>query len=136
MPGRDGPPYYVIIADDDPFTRLVLRTTLEVRRSLELLEAPDGPEMLRLVEAHHPAIVLLDLNMPGLDGLAVCRQIKSDPALAGTVVIMVTGWSDTATEEAAHAAGADAFMKKPFSPLALLGMLDRLLPNTGPAHQE
>jgi CheY-like chemotaxis protein len=126
----------VVIADDQHFTRLVLRTALEVRQSLELLEAEDGAETLRLVRAHHPAIVLLDLNMPGLDGLAVCRQIKSDLALAGTVVIILTAWGDASTEETVYAAGADAFMRKPFSPLALLGMLDRLLPDGQPARRE
>jgi CheY-like chemotaxis protein len=126
----------VVVADDDPATRLLVRMILEARPSLELLDALDGLEALRLVRAHHPAILLLDLNLPGLDGLAVCRLLRADPDLAGTVVVMVTGWSDDATATAALAAGASEFLRKPFKPVALLGMLDRLLLNSESTPEE
>ncbi|MEA2639494.1 MAG: hypothetical protein QOF51_888 [Chloroflexota bacterium] len=117
----------VLIADDDAFTRLLLETTLESRPAWQVLSARDGPEALKMAQDHRPNIMLLDLRMPGMDGITLCQRIKADQSLSGTAVIMLTGAKDYESEAAAHEAGADGFVTKPFSPAALLKMLDSVL---------
>jgi CheY-like chemotaxis protein len=68
---------------------------------------------------------VLDVSMPGMDGIEVCRQIKGDPALRATTVVMLTAQSQAETRRRATQAGADAFLTKPFSPLQLLEVVER-----------
>jgi CheY-like chemotaxis protein len=67
-------------------------------------------------------LVLLDVSMPGLDGIEVCRSIKADPTLRGTTVVMLTAMAQADTERHAATAGADAFLTKPFSPGEVLDL--------------
>jgi DNA-binding response OmpR family regulator len=113
----------VVIADPDPTFRTLLRQLLQIR-PLHLLEAGDGVTALALVRQEHPTLVILDADLPALDGWAVCTQIKSAPDLAATVVLLVTADNDLP----AHPGGApDAYLAKPFSLRALLARIDELI---------
>jgi two-component system, OmpR family, phosphate regulon response regulator PhoB len=113
----------VLIADDDPSLRLLVSTTLS-GDEYTILEAENGVEALLQTKAQHPVLVLLDVNMPDLDGLEVCRRIKADPELDDVKIIILTGGTGPADQEAAKAAGADTYLTKPFRPLELLKLID------------
>jgi CheY-like chemotaxis protein len=112
----------VLVVDDDPAIRRLLRVTLEpVHR---VAEASDGADALRRLRRRRPDIVLLDIAMPKIDGLTVCRAVRADPALAHLGLIVVSAF---ANPEEALAAGADRYFGKPFRPLALLAAVDEVL---------
>jgi DNA-binding response OmpR family regulator len=114
----------VLIVDDDDTIRGVVRSVL-VADGFEVVEAADGPAALLLLDAINgrgPDMVVLDVMMPGIDGIEVCRQIDH-----GRVkVIMLSARDDAETKDAAAAAGADAYLTKPFSAIELLDALERL----------
>ena len=115
----------ILVVDDDPSLRRLLRATLG--SGYLILEAEDGLEALGLVRREHPDLVLLDVRLPGLGGLEVCRRIKADPVTAPTKVIIVSVYATGNERAAGLAAGADAYVVKPFSPFALLDTLNRML---------
>ena len=116
----------ILIVDDDPSIRRLIATTLEDVSGYRLEEAGDGLEAVdRALEAH-PEIVFLDIEMPRADGLEACRRIRSEPDTADATIIMLTGETGEAAERSAEAAGADLFLTKPFSPLHLLQLVDRI----------
>jgi CheY-like chemotaxis protein len=114
----------VLIVDDDAFIRKLIATTLEDVSGFSLVEAADGDEAIAAAERHLPRIVFLDIDMPGLDGIAACRAMRERPELDATRIVMLTAGSEH--EHAAHDAGADLFLTKPFSPLDLLRLVDEL----------
>ncbi len=121
----------VLIADDEVGVRQILALTLKAL-DLQVLEAADGAHALELGRDHRPKLALLDISMPGSSGIEVCRALKADPATAEIKVVILTAHAQERYREEALQAGADAFLTKPFSPRALLDMVDRLLaPNTG-----
>jgi len=114
----------VLIVDDDPFIRRLIATTLEDVSGMATRQAADGVEALELAAEIAPAIVFLDIDMPRLDGIATCRELRErfDPGLR--IVMLTAAGPDQ--ELAARAAGADLFLTKPFSPLSLLRLVDDL----------
>jgi two-component system chemotaxis response regulator CheY len=116
----------VLIVDDDPSIRKLVATTLEDVAGFELVEAADGDEALELAREDAPAIVLLDIDMPGIDGFEACRRLRAQPETADATVVMLTAAADQEAERAAEEAGADLFITKPFSPLELLRLVDDL----------
>ena len=114
----------VLIVDDDPHTRRLVVAAL-AGRGHRVLEAGDGDAGLALIRDERPDVVLLDVQLPGLDGAEVCRRVKADPALGGTRVVVLTADSPTAAQRLADAAGADASLTKPFSPAHLLDLVER-----------
>ncbi len=116
----------LLIVDDQADIRKLIRMTLEFE-GYTLIEAQDGAEALRLASSSKPELVLLDVMMPGeLDGFQVCEQIKRDPAMAGTRVVMLTARGQQSDLERGRKAGADAYLTKPFSPLELIDTIERL----------
>ena len=83
-------------------------------------------EALRRAREVQPSIVFLDIDMPRLDGIEACRRMKSEPSTADATIVMLTGDSEQGAELEARRAGADLFLTKPFSPLHLLRLVDRL----------
>jgi len=112
--------------DDQPEIRQLVRTSLE-DQDFELLEAASGQEALSLARQQRPDLILLDVLMPDIDGFSVCREIKADPAISGTKVIMLTAKTERADREQARAAGADFYIPKPFSPIELQNIIHRYL---------
>ena len=117
----------VLIVDDEPAILELVRFTLEDDR-VRILEASDGRSALELAAAERPDLRLLDVRMGHLDGIEVCRRLRADPALAATRIVMLTAADQEADRARGLAAGADAYLSKPFSPLALLALVRSILP--------
>jgi two-component system chemotaxis response regulator CheY len=115
----------VLIVDDDPFIRKLISTTLEDVAGFQLLEAEDGDDALVLARQQPPTLVFLDIDMPRMDGLETCRQLRQLPGARDATIVMLTA-AGVEAESAARAAGSDLFLTKPFSPLALLRLVDGL----------
>ena len=116
----------VLLADDDPGLRRLIGTTLGTE-DFDLLQAVDGEEALQIARQQHPELVLLDVNMPKLDGFEVCRHLKSEPATSGIKVVMLTARSEEVDRARGREAGADEYFTKPFSPVQLLNKVYALL---------
>jgi len=116
----------VLLADDDAGLRRLISTTLGTE-DFELLHAVDGEQALQLAREHHPAVVLLDVNMPKVNGFEVCRQLKADPTTARIKVVLLTARSTDADRAFGIEAGADDYFSKPFSPVQLLNKVYSLL---------
>jgi response regulator RpfG family c-di-GMP phosphodiesterase len=116
-------PPRILIVDDDAGLRMLLRTTLTADE-FEVAEAEDAQRASDLARFWRPRVVVLDVAMPGFDGLAFCAELKQKPAFGGPAVVLLTGLE--LAEEDAIRAGADALLRKPFSPLELVGVIDRL----------
>ena len=112
----------ILIVDDDPALRMLLRTTLTAE--FEVAEAADARLASDLARLWRPTIVLLDVAMPGIDGLSFCSDLKAKPAFGAPLVVLLTG-AEVSETTAAHA-GADELLRKPFSPLELVSVIDRL----------
>lgn len=116
----------VLIVDDDEFIRRLIATTLEDETRFELHEAADGLEALEVARRERPGLVFLDVDMPGVDGIEACRRLREDAATAQATIVMLTAAHGDMVEARAEEAGADLFLTKPFSPLDLLRLVDRL----------
>jgi len=119
-------PATILVADDDAIVRDMLRRALE-DAGYRVVEAATGPDTLALGEAERPDLFVLDISMPGADGVEICRAIKSDPATHLTPVIHVTGQSDRVERLRALEAGSDEFLGKPFDLEELLIRVRSLL---------
>jgi DNA-binding response OmpR family regulator len=116
----------VLLADDDPGLRRLIGTTLGTE-DFDLLQANDGEQALQIARQQHPELVLLDVNMPKLDGFEVCRHLKSEPETSGIKVVMLTARSEEVDRARGREAGADEYFTKPFSPVQLLNKVYALL---------
>jgi two-component system phosphate regulon response regulator PhoB len=117
----------VLIVEDQTDIRKLIRMTLEFE-DYEIHEASDGSFGLRLAGAVLPDLVLLDVMMPGdMDGLQVCRAIKTDQALRSIKVVLLSARGQARDLEAGKQAGADEYLVKPFSPLQLIDTIERLM---------
>ena len=108
----------VLVVDDDPTMRLLVAESLETE-GLEVEEAADGAEAIRLFRAHPPDLVLLDVRMPGSDGFSVCEEIRKAPTGVDVPIVMVTGLDDVESIRRAYEAGATDFVTKPIPWLVL-----------------
>jgi two-component system phosphate regulon response regulator PhoB len=123
-------PIRILLVDDDVQVRELVRMTLPAE-DLEVSEAGDVETALRLLDADDvPDLVLLDWVMPGGNGATVLEELKRRGA--ELPVLVLTAEQDAATRAEAEQLGADAFLTKPFSPLQLLGEIERLLPDRRP----
>ena len=113
-----------MLVDDDEGLRALLRTTFEAV-DVEVDEAPDAATAQQRVAAARPDAIVLDVSMPGLDGVGLCARLKGSRATREIPVVLLTG-SDRADEATAQEVGADALLLKPFSPLELLAVVERL----------
>jgi CheY-like chemotaxis protein len=116
----------VLVAEDNPVNRELLRELLE-NRGHAVVEACDGQEALRMVEETQPDILLLDIGMPVLDGYAVARRIRENPALAPLPILAITAYAMQGDREKILHSGFDGYLSKPVSARALADELERLL---------
>jgi putative two-component system response regulator len=114
----------LLLVDDDPGIRALLGATLDAV-DVELDEAEDATSALAAISGNRPDAIVLDVNLPGVDGLSLCRQLKRNRETKEIPIVVLSG-SDGGTEVAAAEAGAEAFLRKPFSPLELLAIVERL----------
>ena len=122
----DDPLKTILLVEDDSDLREVVRITLE-KPTLHILEAQDGTTALSLAKQVIPHLILLDWMMPGMDGLEVLEALRSDPETSGIHIIMLTARDQKEDIDRGLAAGADAYLVKPFSPLVLLKAVDEAL---------
>jgi CheY-like chemotaxis protein len=116
----------ILIADDEPSLRLLVTATIATDE-IQVLEAADGNEAWEVIQRHRPALVLLDIQMPGLSGLELTRQIRADPQLAQTKIVILTSKAQATDVAAGLEAGADLYLTKPFSPLSLMTYVEQAL---------
>jgi len=116
----------VLIIEDEPDIADVMKYNL-VRSGFHVLTAPTGPDGLRLARDRNPDLVLLDLMLPGMDGLEVCRRMKVDPLTRETALIMVTAKGEESDIVLGLGLGADDYVTKPFSPRALVARIRSVL---------
>jgi two-component system phosphate regulon response regulator PhoB len=117
----------ILIADDEPAIVDLVRFTLEDPQ-VRLLEAPDGAAALECALRERPDVALLDVQMPYLTGLEVCRRLRALPECAHTRIVLLTAAAQAEDRRRGLAAGADHYLTKPFSPLALLTLIRSLAP--------
>jgi ribonuclease P protein subunit RPR2 len=113
----------ILVVDDDPALRLLLRATLAADE-FELQEVASAEEASDTARFWRPSVVLLDVTLPGMNGLAFCRQLTSNPVYGEPKVLLLTGTRLTGAE--ARAAGAHGLLRKPFSPLELIRLVDEI----------
>jgi CheY-like chemotaxis protein len=116
----------VLVCDDEEVLRDLVRATLD-DGTYSIVEAEDGDESLERARSLQPDLIILDMMMPGRTGLDVLRELRADPDLKQTPVVMLTARARAADRDAAAAAGADRYLAKPFSPLELISVVEDLL---------
>jgi two-component system cell cycle response regulator DivK len=119
----------ILVVEDQEDNRRILRDLL-TSAGYAVLEAVTGEEGVRRALAERPDLILMDIQLPGLDGYEATRRIKADPALRDTPLIAVTSYALSGDEAKARAAGADDYVTKPFSPRVLLAKVRAHLPLT------
>lgn len=117
----------VLIADDEESVVELVRVTLEDER-VRVIAADNGVTALALAEEIRPGLVLLDVNMPGHDGIEVCRRLRADERFAKTPIVMLTAATRPEDVRRGLDAGATEYLTKPFSPVRLLTLVDTLAP--------
>ena len=119
----------VLIVDDEPAIVQLVRLTLQSPR-VRVLEAPDGTAAIDRAISLRPHLILLDLDLPDMSGLDVCRRLKREEAMAQTKIVMLTAAAQQDDVARGFAAGADQYLTKPFSPVRLLTLVEQLMPAT------
>ncbi len=117
----------ILIVEDQEDNRRIMRDLL-TSSGFEVVEAMTGEEGVRQAETHRPDLILMDVQMPELDGYEAARRIKANVELRHVPIIIVTSYALSGEEAKAREAGADAYVAKPFSPRELLAKVRQLLP--------
>lgn len=120
----------ILVVEDQEDNRVILRDLLQ-HAGYVVLEAVDGTEGVRMARVERPDLILMDIQMPGVDGYEATRQIKAEPDLAAIPIIAVTSYALSGDDEKARLAGCDDYVTKPFSPRALLAKVVEWLDETG-----
>jgi len=119
----------VLVADDDADIRDLVAFKLE-QSGLEVIAVEDGQAALEQARSRQPNLAVLDVSMPGLSGIDVCRMLRADPVTAGMLIIMLTARVQEHDVEGGFSAGADDYVTKPFSPRELVSRIQALLSRT------
>jgi two-component system, cell cycle response regulator DivK len=117
----------ILIVEDQEDNRAILRDLLS-RAGYALIEAADGEEGVKLAQTEQPDLILMDIQLPVIDGYEATRRIKGVPELKSIPIIAVTSYALSGDEAKARAAGCDGYVTKPFSPRDLLAKVRTYLP--------
>jgi two-component system cell cycle response regulator DivK len=117
----------ILLIEDQEDNRRIVRDLLATA-GYEILEAVTGEEGVVAAEANRPDLILMDIDLPGVNGYEATRRIKANPTLAKIPIIAVTSYALSGDDQKAFAAGCDAYVTKPFSPRALLAKIREYLP--------
>ena len=117
----------ILVVEDQEDNRQILRDLLGAS-GYRMIEAEDGQKAVASAAEHKPDLILMDIQLPLLDGYEATRRIKADPALRAIPIIVVTSYALSGDEAKARAAGCDDYIAKPYSPRALLAKIRRFLP--------
>ena len=121
----------ILVTEDHEDNRRILRDLLS-SAGYQVIEAVTGEEGIRVAETQRPDLILMDVQLPGLDGYEATRRIKSNLALRAIPIIAVTSYALSGDDVKAREAGCDAYVTKPFSPRALLVKIREHLPEDPP----
>lgn len=121
----------ILLVDDEPNVRNMLRQMLELS-GFEVAEAEDGLEALEVLEDMVPDIMILDVMMPNLDGVSLCKQLRADAEFATLPILMLSGKTQHKAVEEGLAAGANRYLRKPITVDELLKNVRELLPAASP----
>jgi two-component system cell cycle response regulator DivK len=116
----------ILVVEDQEDNRRIVRDLL-TSTDYEVIEAEDGAQALAAVAKQRPDLILMDIQLPVMDGYEATRRIKSDPSLSSIPIIAVTSYALSGDEEKARAAGCDDFVPKPYSPRQLLAKVRQYL---------
>jgi two-component system, cell cycle response regulator DivK len=116
----------ILVVEDQEDNRQILRDLLD-NAGYEMIVAEDGVQALEQAEKHKPDLILMDIQLPLLDGYEATRRLKANPDLKAIPIIVVTSYALSGDEEKARAAGCDAYVAKPYSPRALLAKMREYL---------
>jgi two-component system, cell cycle response regulator DivK len=116
----------VLLVEDQEDNRRILRDLL-TSAGYEIREALTGEDGIRLADEYRPDLILMDIQLPGVDGYEAARQIKANPALRAIPIIAVTSYALSGDDAQALEAGCEAYVAKPFSPRALLAKVREYL---------
>ncbi len=122
----------ILVVEDTEDNRRIIRDLL-TNFGYELIEAMDGAEGVALAEDQRPDLILMDIQLPVVDGYEATRRIRAIPGLARVPIIAVTSYALSGDEAKARAAGCDGYVAKPFSPRQLLAKIREFLPPSPPA---
>ncbi|MFC2041102.1 PleD family two-component system response regulator [Chloroflexota bacterium] len=117
----------ILVVEDDPRQLRLVRDLLELS-GYKLIEAADGEQGVELAKKHKPALILMDVMMPKMDGYTACREIKLDKTTKAIPVVMLTSLDYPLNKELGKDVGADGYITKPFDHQALLDVIHRFLP--------
>ena len=120
----------ILVIEDEKDLADIVRRCLE-REQFDVIVAMDGVSGLRIAKEHRPDLVLLDINMPGLDGLQVCRELRSLPRHAGLPIMILSARASAADRVVGLELGADDYLVKPFLPRELVARVNAILRRTG-----
>ena len=121
----------VLVADDEDTVVELVRVTLEDER-VRVVAAGDGAAALAIADRVEPGLIFLDVNMPGYDGVEVCRRLRADARFRATPIVMLTAATQPEDVRRGIEAGASEYLTKPFSPVRLLTLVDALTPEATP----
>jgi two-component system cell cycle response regulator DivK len=117
----------ILVVEDEEDNRRIVRDLL-TSVGYEIIEAVTGEAGVKAAETQLPNLILMDIQLPGLDGYEATRRIKANPALCHIPIIVVTSYALSGDDAKAFAAGCDGYVSKPFSPRALLAKIREYLP--------
>jgi two-component system cell cycle response regulator DivK len=117
----------ILVVEDQPDNRQIIRDML-APTDYEITEAEDGEQALEAIAKQRPDLILMDIQLPVIDGYTATRKIKADPALRSIPIIAVTSYALSGEETKARQAGCDDYVAKPFSPRQLLAKIRQYLP--------
>lgn len=116
----------ILLIEDNPQNRYLASFLLE-QRGHEVIHAETGPQGLAMAAKDHPDLVLLDIQLPGMDGHAVARALKSDPRLRAIPIVAVTSYAMVGDREKCFEAGAEGYIEKPINPESFVSEVERFL---------
>lgn len=117
----------ILVADDEPDVLFMTSFSLRSLGGYQVLEAHDGAEAVEIARRERPDLIVLDVKMPKMTGYEACRQIRQDPELYATPVILLTAKGQKTELDEGRDAGASAYMLKPYAPATLIGQVRELL---------
>jgi CheY-like chemotaxis protein len=120
-------PEPILIVDDNPQNLKLVRVLLSSDGAFDVKTAVDAEDALRILETFHPRLILMDIQLPGMDGLELTRRLKADPARRGIVIIALTAYAMKGDEEKAAKAGCDGYLTKPIDGRSLPAYVARHL---------